>query len=247
MKQWICISSALLFLLAQGAFAQEETCYALSLSEHTYPAAVVLPSFQSCLSYEDRYGMKDHLTITFTNAYGRKVGQYELPKTFGHNQQALDFASVGISQTEERYTLSFTDDIGQKHRIPFLVKISESDPPTVDIESEAVSLDCEASTGNVVQYFGNIQGGKAPYQIAWKVLDESGKELYQPRQDHIAKKGYTPTITVESTPTYYVSLEIQDACGETAQQVINLQCDGDVKKSNTLFVKSIRPKQETTP
>lgn len=232
--------------LTPPLLAQPETCYTLSLSEH-FMEEVSLPDFHSCLSYQDRYGTDEHLTLTFTNQYGRRVGQYRMPKGFGSNQHPLDLRSVGVILTDSPYLLSFTDEWGTSCHIPFRVVVSEAPAPTVHIEADALSLDCASSEGNVVNYYGKVQGGKAPYEAVWRVLDSSGRELYQPRTDQLSKKGRTPMVVVESRPTYYVLLEVRDACGETAQQVVNVQCNGDLEKSNTLFVKPIRPKQQAAP
>ena len=234
-------------LLGPCLMAQPATCYSLSLSEHFNEHELIVPDFQTCLTYHDRYGAADHLIISCHDQYGRVVGEYRMAKTLGANEVPLDLHQLGVARTDARYTLSFINERGQRYRIPFRVQVSENTQPTVNIEADAVMMDCEASQGNLVHYYGTITGGKAPYQARWTVVDDSGQDLYQPREDHIAKKGQTPTVTVESTPTYYVALEVKDACGETAQQVVNVQCDGVLEKSNTLFVKSIRPKQTTTP
>lgn len=234
-------------LRSPGLMAQPATCYALSLSEHFYEGEITVPDFEMCLTYQDRYGTADHLLIYCHNQYGRSVGEYRLPKVLGANEVPLDLRQVGVTQTDVPYTLSFKDEVGQQHRIPFLVRVSDNPEPTVTIEADAVALDCEAPQGNLVHYYGAIAGGKAPYQARWTVVDASGKELYQPREDQIEKKGNTPTVTVESRPAYTVALEVEDACGQTARQMVTVECDGTLDKNNTLFVKSIRPKQTTTP
>src|SRR5207244_1598887 len=70
-----------------------------------------------------------------------------------------------------------------------------------DIVVKPMYLQCgNPSNGNLVEFYGMIDGGKAPYQLSWYVLNKERTDfLYQPRQAALKRPGYTSSIDVDKT------------------------------------------------
>jgi len=223
--------------------APDTACYYINLDNRFHQGTHVLADFHLCLQYTDRLARGNQVKLNFLNWKRQVVGTYSLPKSYGSNSAELDLSSVGVWEAEKTYTISFTNEIGQKRQIPFKIILNEPDQPQVDIQANPLSLDCEAVEGNLVDFHGFIRGGKAPYQVFWQVLHDNGEtHLFQPREDHIPKAGYTPTIQVTKSPSYYVMIDVFDACDQQAQQILYVSCEGKIEKNNTLFLKIINDK-----
>ncbi|HEY0770104.1 MAG TPA: hypothetical protein VGD31_07190, partial [Sphingobacteriaceae bacterium] len=101
-------------------------------------------------------------------------------------------------------------------------------------------LDCEKLSGNLVSFYGDINGGKAPYEVTWFVLNNHRtKFLYQPRTHKIKGDGVTSTVEVDQNPNYYVIMYVKDACGSESHQVTQLVCEKGEKKVNTIFFENV--------
>lgn len=233
------VSTQPLWVQAQ---ALPETAYYINLNTVSSSAIVAIQDAQLNLSYTDQYGKLPEVPLTISDARHQVVAQVDIQKTFGQNYYTIDLRELyGGWEKETFYTCALTNDAGRKLQFTFkLVDAPATPVPAITVFAEPVHLTCETSTGATVRFYGDIQGGKAPYQVKWHVLDGSQTHLlYQPWETTIAKAGNTTAITVDSVPGYFVLMEVKDACGNMVRQMLHINCQEGIDNTHTLFVQTM--------
>lgn len=193
------------------------------------------------LQYYDGSGISKDLPCTIYNWKQEVIAEFAMTKAFGLNQYNIKFSDV-YSRWEkyETYRLVARNETGARYE--FFFKLSET--PKQEIAANIIVnpkfVDCGKTSGNLVAYYGDINGGKAPYDVTWFVLnDHRTKFLYQPRNYKIKDPGLTSTIEVDKDPDYYVIMYVKDACGSESHQVAHLVCEKGQKKVNTIFFENV--------
>jgi hypothetical protein len=196
------------------------------------------------LQYDDRQGKTGSLPLTIYNWRREKVGYYTLRKEYGANYFNVPLTGMDLIKGET-YRCHVVNETGQTYELLFkVVQASGRNAPVANIIVSPVSFKCGNPLRNVVEFYGEISNGKAPYRVSWYVVDDTRTEfLYQPRNVQIDIPGRTPIIRVERNPAYYVMLHVIDACGNEHQQMVQLTCSDRRKKINTVFVEPL----ETLP
>ncbi len=194
------------------------------------------------IQYTDAYGQKNECVLKIYNWKREEVAVYSLYKEFGLNSFNIDLGSVFVSWKEgEIYACEMTDESGHLYELLLRKQLITTVAPTVDILVNPIRMECKALTGNLVEFYGQISGGKTPYQVNWYVLNQAQSDfLYQPREEIIAEPGKTMVIYVNKNPDYYVLVHVKDACGNEQKQMVHVLCSDKKKKINTLFVEPLR-------
>ncbi len=170
------------------------------------------------------------------------VATVSLDKAFGLNSYVVDLDNV-YSDWKPRslYTCELKDENNRKYVLPFrLVPPPETPGPVVSILVNPIEVSCKDITSNVVEFYGSIDGGKAPYTVQWYITNDSvPSSYYQPREEIIAKPGKTTVISVDVDPDYYVVMFVKDACGNLQQKVVNLTCEENRKEDQLCLYRAI--------
>lgn len=199
------------------------------------------------LAYDDRYGQAADIPLTLYNWKHEKVGQYRLQKSYGlnHFNIALNGAALALDET---YCGQLIDEGGRRYELFFKRRAPpEADAPQVSILVNPVSFECGNPTQSLVEFYGQIQAGRAPYEVNWYVMNPARTAfLYQPRDASLAHAGATPVVQVEHLPDYYILLNVRDACGREAQQMVYLTCSRKKGKVHTVMVEPLK-KLPTVP
>lgn len=199
------------------------------------------------IQYHDHYGNQPELALHIYNWKHEEVGTYALSKTFGLNHYTITLSSIFAAWKEgEVYSIEATDESRRRYVLP-VRKIAppENAPPEVSIFVNPLHVACSDPSGNTVEFYGKIAGGKAPYTVAWYILNDARTGfLYQPREEVIKRPGNTMVVRVDKNPDYYVMLEVKDACGNSQRKMVNLVCEDEKKKINTVFLETIDPVRE---
>lgn len=221
--------------------ANEPTCFQVNISKLSEGKKVELPHTTMCLQYDDTYGKDDQLKVSLYDWQYVLIKNMHLPKKYGRNDYTLKLEEYGVRDDNKLYYLSIENEFGKKKTLSFRIMPPPDKPdPIVDIFINPVLLECESLEGNLIEFYGNIEGGKAPYDIRWILLGENKSSLlYQPKELKVEKSGYTPTIQVDKSPNYMVMLQVVDACGRLGEQIVNIQCDKNIEKTNTLFLQPL--------
>jgi len=195
------------------------------------------------LQYNDAYGINAEIPFIIYNWKRQVVASISLAKTFGLNHFNILLTDVYTSwEIGKQYTCELKDEQGKKY--DFQIKpVAPPDKvdPVIDIFVDPVSLECNNPLGaHIVKFYGQIDGGKSPYNIDWYVLNNSRTDfLFQPTAEQIARPGKASVITVDQAPDYYVLFKVRDACGSIQQKMVHMTCAGGKKKINSVFVEPL--------
>lgn len=219
---------------------ERETAFYIDLNKPTSRVFEIQSGLLS-LRYDDKFARNSTLSLKIYDWRREIVATYSLAKVYGSNYFNIQVASDAVLETGKMYSCVTTDESGVRHEIFFRpVEPLESKPPEVALLVNPLSFDCEDPMANVIEFYGEIKNGKAPYSVNWYVLNRTRSSfIYQPRSESIARPGNTTIIQVDKSPEYYVMLLVTDACGAETRQMINVTCGDKKKKINTVFVEPI--------
>jgi hypothetical protein len=201
------------------------------------------------LKYEDRYSGTTEFTAELFDWQKNLLQSRTFRKKFGQNLYSIPLREFfGGWEPGKIYSLVTHDDTGKKHvcyiRVP---EEGEREIPEVEIQVDPLVLDCSSPDESLIQFSGKISGGKGPYRISWRVMDEALVSLYQPRDEKVPVLGHTPVIRVDSPPNYVVSLQVVDACGTEAEERVLITCGEQIKKTNNVFFQQQKELPEPGP
>lgn len=190
------------------------------------------------LQYDDKFGKANKLSLKIYNWKRELVTTYSLNKVFGLNHFNIQLEKDLTLELGKVYACEATNEVGKHYQVFFRpIPSLEVEPPTIGILVNPVSFDCADPTANVVEFYGDIKNGKAPYTVSWYVLNNTRTAfIYQPKNETITRPGNTTIVRVDKSPDYYVMLLVKDACGAESRQMVHLTCGDKKKKINTVFV-----------
>jgi hypothetical protein len=194
------------------------------------------------LQYHDMYGQWKNIPLKIYDWKRNLVITLDLDKTQGINNFTINLKEIYNGwRLNEIYSCELNDEQGENYMLPIrMVSPSNEKIPVINILVNPLQMKCDDLSQNVVEFYGEIQGGRAPYTISWFVLNENRTDfLYQPREEIISTAGKTTVIRVDKNPDYYVVLYVKDACGHIQEKIVNLVCEDSRKKINTLFVEEL--------
>ncbi|TRX58726.1 hypothetical protein FNH22_12680 [Fulvivirga sp. M361] len=240
----------LLFFPPLDIYAQKQNeslknaSYYISLNADTPSKVHDLQEASLSMEYHDRYGRKKEMTFSIYDHKRTLITALVMDKSFGLNHYTIDLRDIQYQwKTEQTYSGEIVDDVGRRHQLLFrLIPAPEKEKPVVNIVVNPLDVACNGVDDNVIEYYGKIEGGNAPYRISWFVLNEQRTELiYQPDTKLIKDPTQTMMIQVDEPPGYSVVLHVVDACGMEQQQMANVICEKGRKKINTLFLEEVEP------
>ncbi len=224
------------------SIAQEKTPYYISLNAATASRTHEIADEQLNLQYYDAYGSWKEVDLKIYDWKRTVVATLTLDKAHGLNNFTIMLDEIYSEwELNKIYVAELKDETGKKYELPIkLIPPIQKDIPEVDIIVNPKQLECNDVSFSLVDFYGQIKGGKAPYTISWYVLNDARNAfLYQPKEEVINTEGKTPYISVDTAPDYYVALFVKDACGNVVKKLVNLVCEDNVKKINTLFFEDL--------
>lgn len=248
-RTWSFLIALLLVAASCTTWAQEKgdnpgvkTLYYLDMNKASKETVNTIHDELLAIQYYDSYGQEKEIPLKIYNWKREQVTTYSLSKAFGLNHFSINLGTAYDAWKEgEIYTCEMADESGHRYELILRKQTLKHEPPKVKLLVNAVHLQCKALTGNLVEFYGEISGGKTPYQVRWYVLNNEQTDfLYQPREEVVTVPGNTLVIRVEKNPDYYVMLLVRDACGNEQKQMVHLVCQGKKKKINTLFVEPLQ-------
>jgi hypothetical protein len=195
------------------------------------------------LQYRDAYGKWEDMLVEIYSWRRELVATLALDKAFGMNTYKINLKDVYDGwKTGDLYFCRFKDEAGKKYGLAFrIVAPPEFPSPVVNILVNPLRPECdEGPEVSSVEFLADIKGGMAPYNLKWYVLNDSRTDfLYQPREEKLKTSGKSSSITVNTDPSYYVVLYVEDNCGNVEQRAVNLVCQNSRKKINTIFAEKV--------
>jgi hypothetical protein len=219
-----------------------KTPYYISMNSADGSRVHVISDEVLSLQYHDYYGRFKEIPLKIYDSKRSLVATLRLDKVSGLNSFVINLKDIYSGwEMDKIYMCELKDEKGKRYELPFRLTLPPAkQDPLVDIIVNPIQMECNGLQ-SVVEFFGDVRGGKAPYQLSWYILNESRSDfLYQPRQETIESPGKTMAVTVDKNPEYYVALYVTDACGNTGEKVVNLVCEDKKKKINTIFVEEFK-------
>lgn len=258
-KVWIGrlvkLQLTLLLIGSVTAVAQPAVTSAATINNHYYVdlttsnLSIVSEVQNSLLSlkYHDRFGEDKEVVLKFYDWKQTETARVTVTKSFGLNYYNINLKSIGGSwDNDVTYTCALSDEAGNDHSALFRLTDSVKRKELVlNIFVNPLRVECkDLSKENVVYYYGQISGGKSPYEVTWFIINKYKTNLlYQPREEMIIRPGSTAMITLTDIPDYFVLMKVKDACGNEGQQMVQLVCQDEREKVNTLFVEPLTQPQ----
>jgi hypothetical protein len=241
----VAVLSVIMLSVGFSTLAQEikKTPYFINLNTADGTRIHELRDEMLSVHYTDAYGRNKEILMTIYNWKRDIVTTLSLNKVYGLNSFIINLREFYTAwEFNQVYVCQLKDESGRQYELDFkIIPPSESPIPTVDIVVAPEQMSCDNLTaGNLVNYYSDIKGGKAPYIVDWYVINSSRTDfLYQPREEVIATADKTTMITVDKNPSYYVMLLVKDACGNTQQKIVNLVCEDARKKISSIFIEEL--------
>jgi hypothetical protein len=235
--------SALMCAVLLRSWAQEESApYYINLNTANSNKVHEIQNKTIALQYYDNNGQWTEVPLTIFDWRRNKVAQLKLSKSYGLNNFTIRLEELkAIWELNQVYALEVSTENGKKYELLVkLIPAPEKIGPDVDIVVNPVQFKCDAISAKLMEFYGEIKGGKAPYTTKWFVLNNQRDDfLYQPREERIASAGQTMVVRVDKSPDYYVMLYVTDACGNTQKKMAHVVCEDGKKKINTIFVEPL--------
>jgi hypothetical protein len=188
-------------------------------------------------SYRDRIGTANAVSVSIFDSKHQLVKKLTLAKEFGLNYFDIKLAGYGITLNEnETYLCVLTDEKEKQEEriVRYLPEVKIEIGAQIMVKPK--HLECTDQGSNLVEFYGDISGGQAPYKVSWFVMNARRTDfLYQPVQSSIPIAGLTSSIQVDKNPEYVVLLYVTDACGNEQTSTVQIVCEKRKKKVNTLF------------
>jgi len=232
----------MLVTCVSNAWSQDEepAVYYLNINQTSHSVHEIKGNIIA-LQYNDSYGQWKELPLTIYNWKREKIAQLNLSKSFGLNNFVINLFELNDAwDLNKVYTLVITNE--RNHKLETLIKLMPKPKlgPEVNIVINPIQFKCDALSPKLMDFYGEIKGGKAPYSTQWFVLNNQRDDfLYQPRVEVIPSAGKTMVVSVDKSPDYYVILYVTDACGNKEEKTVHIVCEDERKKINTLFIEPI--------
>lgn len=232
----------LLISLATISKAQEKAVYYLNINDATVDKVHEVAEEKLHLQYFDAYGKWEEIPLKIYDWKRNIIVNVVLDKTNGLNNYSLTLSDLYNGwELNKVYVCELKDEAGKKHEISIkLIPPVVNEAPEVNILVNPKHLTCNDLSFALVEFYGEIKGGKAPYTLNWYVLNSHRTAfLYQPKEELINTQGASSYINVDIAPDYYVALFVKDACGNVVKKLVNVACEDNKKKINTLFIEQL--------
>jgi len=98
--------------------------------------------------------------------------------------------------------------------------------PVAHIQTNPTDVKCDMGLASSIEFLGNVEGGTAPYKLTWLVSKGPYvKDLInQPLEFKLATNSDISRMVVAEALDYYVTLLVEDACGNNDKMVVHLTC-----------------------
>jgi len=192
------------------------------------------------ITYVDHVGKSTELEIVILDWKSEPVITLKLDKVMGLNEYTIDLEEAGLDLSNGSiYTCLMKNEIEQEHRWS-IRKGANAKPGTLnpDILVKPIVGDCSKPLeGSTIEFYGSVEKGNAPYTLNWYVMNEAKTAfIYQPKEEIINQTDEISMITVDKSPSYYVTLHISDVCGNTGTKTVRVVCENKRKNISTIFI-----------
>lgn len=198
------------------------------------------------IKYQDFLADNNPLELSVFDWRGKPLRSYSLSKSFGINYYTVDLMNLFEEWLEgEVYRFEIKDGLNKSRILVRKIEIVKENVPVANIVVSPILLDCEIPNVSSIEFYAEISGGKAPFEVSWVVMNEDQTSLlYQPKQDKVEIAGKSSFIRVDADPNYKVMLLVTDACGNYVEQTVLIDCQKGKKKANNFTLEPLTGKKK---
>jgi hypothetical protein len=240
-KESIGFLVLMLCVFTHGWAQDEGVPYYINVNESDQNNVHEVQNKTVALQYHDYTGQWAEMPLTIYDWKLNKVAQLKLSKSFGLNNFVIKLEEVPATwELSKVYSFEIATENKKYGLLVRLISAPEKAGPEIDIVVNPLQFNCDVLSAKLMEFYGDIKGGKAPYTTQWFVLNNQRDDfLYQPREEKIASAGQTMVVRVDKAPDYYVMLYVTDACGSTQKKMVHVVCEEGKKKINSIFVEPL--------
>lgn len=123
------------------------------------------------------------------------------------------------------------------------------DNPIPNFQVIPLEVSCDVISVSSIEFIGGVMGGTAPYQLTWMVSKgPQVKDLInQPLKFELANSKDISRMMVAERLDYYVTLLVEDACGNSGKKVMHIKCSGEENDGMIYFTPIELDKTITNP
>ena len=235
--------TGLLLCFSALCFAQqtEDPVYYLNINDLEPGYIYRVNTAKFGFEFNDKIAQAPDMTMRIMDHQHRVVSSSRLDKNLGLNHYALDTdLFLPEAMIDSMFYFEFAFENRKKISVPVMRVQPENFPLSVSIMVVPVENGCENLTTGLTEFYSQINGGRAPYQVNWYVLNEAKTDfLFQPREEHLTAAEQRSKVIVEYNPAFSVALYIKDACGKEDKQIVTLTCDQEKQSINTIFFEEL--------
>jgi len=233
----------IMYFSGLGVLAQEEgTAYYVNVNDANQSKVFEVQDKKVALQYHDYNGQWKEMLLTIYDWRRTQLVQLKLSKSFGLNNFIIDLNETKIKwELNNIYTFEILAENNQKFEILIkLIPTPEKAGLEANIRVVPVQFKCDELSSKLMEFYGDINGGKPPYKVQWYILNDSRTDfIYQPREERIETAGQTMVVQVDKAPSYNVMLYVTDACGGLQKKMVHVVCEDGKKKINTVFIEPL--------
>jgi hypothetical protein len=195
------------------------------------------------ISYRDAIGESETIKLRITDSKRKLVKELKLVKQFGENHFNIKLSDYGIGLVEgQSYVCRLMNEKmeSRMRTIRYVAKTKNSITASIMVDPKYLS--CEAGNrNNLIDFYSQISGGNPPYKINWYILNANRTQfLYQPTYAVLESSLMSSSVQVDKDPVYFVLLQVTDNCGSEQIATVEILCEQNEKKINTLFFERLR-------
>ncbi|MEI9921940.1 MAG: hypothetical protein WDO14_24575 [Bacteroidota bacterium] len=194
------------------------------------------------ISYRDAIGESETITLSITDSKRKFVKKLQLVKQFGQNYFNMKLTDYGIDFVEgHSYVCRLTNEKAESRERAIRYVEKDKKPITASILVDPKYLSCEVTDGsNLIDFYSQISGGTAPYKVNWYIMNANRTQfLYQPTYAVLQSATLSSSVQVDKDPVYFVLLQVTDNCGSEQIASVQIICEQNEKKVNTLFFQKL--------
>ncbi len=161
------------------------------------------------------------------------IKEFELPLEYGISEHVVSLQNLSEGlQNGQVYHIKFQGKYFGKGSFDFYMELPPIMPtPIANIQVLPIDVHCDGISTSSVECVGGVQGGVAPYKLTWLVSKGPYiKDLInQPIAYELTNSADLSRLMVSEVLDLYITMLVEDACGNTDKRVMHLKCSDDEK------------------
>ena len=189
-------------------------------------------------SYEDNYQLAQYVSGEINDEKGRMVSRIAISRN-NDKVYSLELSTLKVNwKLEEVYHLKLKDDFNPDRSVFFQISEPSTEPIETTITINPIYVDCSELATSLIEYYGEFNGGHAPYRVTWTVASAGNflTPLTPPKETVVSSASSVPVLTMDYPLDYLVVMTVDDGCGNFGEYAVVVRCQlNEDGESSLLF------------